>query len=75
MRSRPRSATPAAAQLLHTAEAAAHHAVLLQLAKSRPESAPRLEPVDREALGRLLPPGAVHQGLALLAEPLPPVDI
>jgi len=62
-------------RLLHTAEAAAHHAGLLQLAKTRPEGAPRLEPVDRDALARLLPPGAVHQGLALLAEPLPAVDI
>ncbi len=62
-------------RLLHTAEAAVHHAALLQLARSRPEGAPRLEPVDREPLARLLPPGAVHQGLALLAEPLPPVDI
>jgi 23S rRNA (guanosine2251-2'-O)-methyltransferase len=62
-------------RLLHTAEAAAHHAALLQLAKSRPQGAPRLEQLDRDALARLLPPGAVHQGLALLAEPLPPVDI
>jgi len=62
-------------RLLHTAEAAASHGALLQLAKARPQVAPRLEPVDREALARLLPPGAVHQGLALLAEPLPPVDI
>jgi 23S rRNA (guanosine2251-2'-O)-methyltransferase len=62
-------------RLLHTAEAAAHHAALLQLAKARPQGAPRLEPADREALARLLPPGAVHQGLALLAEPLPPIDI
>jgi 23S rRNA (guanosine2251-2'-O)-methyltransferase len=62
-------------RLLHTAEAADHHAALLQLAKARPQGSPRLEPVDRETLGRLLPAGAVHQGLALLAEPLPPVDI
>ena len=62
-------------RLLHSAEAAAHHAALLQLAKARPQGAPRLEPVDRETLARLLPPGAVHQGLALLAEPLPAVDI
>ena len=62
-------------RLLHTAEAAAHHGGLLQLAKARPQGAPRLEPVEREALARLLPPGAVHQGLALLAEPLPAVDI
>jgi len=62
-------------RLLHTAEAAASHGALLQLAKARPQAAPRLEPVDRDALARLLPAGAVHQGLALLAEPLPPVDI
>jgi 23S rRNA (guanosine2251-2'-O)-methyltransferase len=62
-------------RLLHTAEVAASHGALLQLAKARPQGAPRLEPVDRDALARLLPPGAVHQGLALLAEPLPAVDI
>ncbi|HZF32391.1 MAG TPA: 23S rRNA (guanosine(2251)-2'-O)-methyltransferase RlmB [Candidatus Angelobacter sp.] len=62
-------------RLLHTAEAAASHGALLQLAKARPQAAPRLEPVDRDALARLLPAGAVHQGLALLAEPLAPVDI
>jgi len=62
-------------RLLHTVEAAAHHAGLLQAAKTRPQGAPRLEPADREALARLLPPGAVHQGLALQAEPLPAVDI
>jgi 23S rRNA (guanosine2251-2'-O)-methyltransferase len=62
-------------RLLHTAEAADHHAALLQLAKARPQGGPRLESVDRETLGRLLPAGAVHQGLALLAEPLPSVDI
>jgi 23S rRNA (guanosine2251-2'-O)-methyltransferase len=62
-------------RLLHTAEAAASHDALLQLATARPQGAPRLEPVDRDTLARLLPPGAVHQGLALLAEPLPAVDI
>jgi 23S rRNA (guanosine2251-2'-O)-methyltransferase len=62
-------------RLLHTAEAASHHGALLQLAKTRPEGGPRLEPIDRDALARLLPPGAVHQGLGLLAEPLPPTDI
>lgn len=30
-----------------------------------------LQVLEREALGALLPPGAVHQGLALDAEPLP----
>jgi 23S rRNA (guanosine2251-2'-O)-methyltransferase len=62
-------------RLLHTAEVAASHDAVLQLAKARPQLAPRLEPVDRDTLARLLPPGAVHQGLALLAEPLPVVDI
>jgi 23S rRNA (guanosine2251-2'-O)-methyltransferase len=31
--------------------------------------------VEREALDRLLPPGAVHQGLALDGEPLPEVNL
>ena len=31
--------------------------------------------MDRETLDRLLPPGAVHQGLALDAEPLPEVNL
>jgi 23S rRNA (guanosine2251-2'-O)-methyltransferase len=62
-------------RLLHTAEAATHHAALLEMARARPQSAPRLEPADRDTLARLLPPGAVHQGFALLAEPLPAVDL
>ena len=36
---------------------------------------PRVETVERGALDRMLPPGSVHQGLALAAEPLPPVDL
>ena len=31
----------------------------------------RVEPADADAISRLLPPGAVHQGAALEAEPLP----
>jgi 23S rRNA (guanosine2251-2'-O)-methyltransferase len=31
----------------------------------------RVEPADMEAIARLLPPGAVHQGAALDCEPLP----
>jgi len=62
-------------RLLATAEAAIQHAPLLQAARARPQDAPRLETVDRETLARQLPAGAVHQGLAMLAEPLPPVDI
>jgi 23S rRNA (guanosine2251-2'-O)-methyltransferase len=62
-------------RLLHTPEAAIHHQGILELARTRAGGAPRLESSAREALDRLLPPGAVHQGLALLAEPLPAVDI
>ncbi len=36
---------------------------------------PAPTPVEREAIERLLPLGAVHQGLALDAEPLPEVDL
>ena len=35
----------------------------------------RVEPADVEALGRLLPPGAVHQGAALSCDPLPGRDL
>jgi 23S rRNA (guanosine2251-2'-O)-methyltransferase len=31
--------------------------------------------IDRDALDRMLPPGAVHQGLALDAEPLPEIGL
>jgi 23S rRNA (guanosine2251-2'-O)-methyltransferase len=33
------------------------------------------ETANAEAIGRLLPPGAVHQGAALLCEPLPRLDL
>lgn len=62
-------------RLLHTAEAASQHDDLLAQARARTPDSPRLEAIDRDALTRLLPSGVVHQGLALLAEPLPPVDI
>ncbi len=39
------------------------------------EGGPALESLDRQALEALLPQGAVHQGIALLADPLPPVDL
>src|SRR6185437_310009 len=35
----------------------------------------RVEPADAEAIGRLLPPGAVHQGAALSCDPLPGRDL
>jgi 23S rRNA (guanosine2251-2'-O)-methyltransferase len=34
-----------------------------------------VEKVERQAIERRLPPGAVHQGLALQADPLPDVDL
>lgn len=36
---------------------------------------PPVETVDRQALDALLPPGARHQGIAVLAEPLPPTPL
>jgi 23S rRNA (guanosine2251-2'-O)-methyltransferase len=35
----------------------------------------RVEPADAEAIGRLLPPGAVHQGAALSCDPLSAHDL
>ncbi|WP_374448896.1 23S rRNA (guanosine(2251)-2'-O)-methyltransferase RlmB [Stella sp.] len=52
--------------------AAALAAALAALPEAR---RPRTETVERAALDRLLPPGSVHQGVALLADPLPPVDL
>ena len=34
-----------------------------------------VEPADPEAISRLLPPGVPHQGIALLCEPLPALDL
>ncbi len=36
---------------------------------------PPLEPIDRNALERLLPPDAVHQGIAARVAPLPETDL
>jgi 23S rRNA (guanosine2251-2'-O)-methyltransferase len=35
----------------------------------------RIEVLDGQDIGRMLPQGAVHQGLALLADPLEPADL
>jgi 23S rRNA (guanosine2251-2'-O)-methyltransferase len=35
----------------------------------------RVEPADAEAISKLLPPGAVHQGAALSCDPLPPHEL
>ncbi len=61
-------------RLLATGEAAAHiEARLGGLAGGG--DAPRLERAERGDIERLLPPGAVHQGVALLTRPLPAVHI
>jgi 23S rRNA (guanosine2251-2'-O)-methyltransferase len=44
-------------------------------ARDLPESAPAPEILDPDRIARLLPPGAVHQGLALLTGPLPELTL
>ena len=62
-------------RLLATAESAAKHGPRLEsLLGNRPDG-PRPEIVGRENLAELLPEGAVHQGLALRAAPLPQPDL
>ena len=60
-------------RLLATGEAAAH--IEARLGALAGGGAPRLERAERGDIERLLPPGAVHQGVALLARPLPAVHI
>ena len=60
-------------RLVATGEAAAH--LEARLGALTLDGAPRLERAERGAIERLLPPGAVHQGVALLARPLPAVHI
>ena len=58
--------TESGLEALDPAMEAAHEAEL-----DRPE--PQL--VDKDTLDRMLPPGAVHQGMALDAAPLPEIDV
>lgn len=71
---------------LHAVEAALanprrklHRAVLTARAaealEAKLKGRVRVEPADAEAISRLLPPGAVHQGAALACEPLSPRDL
>jgi len=59
-------------RLIATAEIAAEAQAWLSEAKARPATHFKIETVDRARLEAMLPEGAVHQGLALQAEPLPP---
>jgi 23S rRNA (guanosine2251-2'-O)-methyltransferase len=61
--------------LLTEAAARAHDAALAALpdrARLDRAGGSRIETVDRTEIERILPPGAVHQGIALLTEPLDP---
>jgi 23S rRNA (guanosine2251-2'-O)-methyltransferase len=65
----------AVAAALANSQRKSHRAVLTaRAAESLGEkllSRVRVEPADMEAISRLLPPGAVHQGAALACDPLP----
>lgn len=61
-------------RLLALPETAAEAARLLEAAPAAPAGA-RIEVVERRALEALLPPGAVHQGFAVDAAPLPAREI
>jgi 23S rRNA (guanosine2251-2'-O)-methyltransferase len=61
-------------RLLLTAEALhSHRAEIEELGRTR--SLPQIETLVRADLETLLPPGAVHQGIALATEPLAPPSI
>ena len=61
-------------RLLATPETAkAHAAELERLARAR--RLPVLETMSRADLDQLLPDGAVHQGIAMAADPLPALDV
>lgn len=58
-------------RILATPETARDHGA--RIAAARPEQVP--EQTTRPELDRMLPPGAVHQGLAILVDPLPEADL
>jgi len=60
-------------RLIATAELAADAQTWLAAAEARPIGELDIETLDRGRIAALLPEGAVHQGLALQVEPLPPV--
>src|SRR3954447_26739077 len=62
-------------RLLATEAALAGLATALEQAKAAKIERPAPTLVERTDLDRLLPPGAVHQGLVLDAAPLPEVDL
>src|SRR3954453_5321582 len=62
-------------RLLATGAALASLAAALEQAKAAKIERPAPTLVERTDLDRLLPPGAVHQGLVLDAAPLPEVDL
>jgi 23S rRNA (guanosine2251-2'-O)-methyltransferase len=59
-------------RLVAVPEIAADAQAWLAEAKARPAADFKVETLERARLEALLPEGAVHQGLALQAEPLPP---
>ena len=59
-------------RLVATPEIAAEAQAWLAEAKARPAADFKVETLERARLEALLPEAAVHQGLALQAEPLPP---
>jgi 23S rRNA (guanosine2251-2'-O)-methyltransferase len=63
-------------RLVATADAGSRsQADIAQARTMRDSTAPSLETIDRPALDALLPRGAVHQGIAALAAPLPEPDL
>lgn len=61
-------------RLIALRETAVEAETLLRGARAKPPRA-GVEVIERRALEKILPQGAVHQGLALAAEPLPAADL